>query len=106
MSFSGISAAEFQAQKERKDACINAALLEGTKSAALAGLVSGSLSMLMKRVSEAYRFKFTTGPRTAIVVMPIFTAFWFVSERQVMTCNAKRGNKWQSLDKFNGYTDK
>jgi hypothetical protein len=39
------------------------------------------------------RFKFTTGPRTAIVVMPIFTAFWFVSEKQVMMCNAKRDNK-------------
>lgn len=104
MSYSStVRAADLAAQKERKDACVNAALVEGCKSAAIAGGVSGGLSMALKAVSEAYRFKFTTGPRTAFVVMPVFSAFWFVSEKQVMRCNQKRSNKWQSLDRLNGY---
>lgn len=103
MSFTGISAAEVRAQKARQDACVNVALAEGAKSAALAGVVSGGLSMLLKSVSEAYRLKFTTGPRTAFVVMPVFSAFWFVSEKNVMLCGQKRDNRWQSLDTLNGY---
>jgi hypothetical protein len=55
MSFTGITAAELREQKERQDACVNKALTEGSKTAALVGGVSGGLSWLMKRFSEAYR---------------------------------------------------
>ncbi|GBF98237.1 hypothetical protein Rsub_11057 [Raphidocelis subcapitata] len=104
MSYSStVRPSDLAAQKQRQDACVNAALAEGCKSAALAGGVSGGLSLALSAVSEAYRFKFTTGPRTAFVVMPVFSAFWFVSEKHVMRCNQKRDNKWQSLDRLNGY---
>ena len=74
MSYSStITEADLESQRRRKDECISAALTEGAKSAGLALLVSGSLSQLLKYVSEAYRFKFTTGPRTAVVVMPVFS---------------------------------
>lgn len=33
----------------------------------------------------------------------MFMSFWFVSEKQVMHCHAKRDNKWKSLDTANGY---
>jgi hypothetical protein len=56
MYSSTVSAADLQAQKKRKDDCVNAALMEGAKSAALAGMVSGGLSAALKRVSEAYRY--------------------------------------------------
>jgi hypothetical protein len=55
MYSSTISAADLQAQKRRQDECVNGALLEGAKSAALAGTVSGGLSLGLKHVSEAYR---------------------------------------------------
>lgn len=69
---STINAADLAEQKRRQDACIGGAIFEGAKSAALAGAIAGGLSLALKRASEAYRFKFTTGPRTAVVVMPIF----------------------------------
>lgn len=55
MSLTGITPAQLREQKERQDACINGALKEGAKSAALAGMVSGGISLFMKQVSEAYR---------------------------------------------------
>ncbi len=57
MSYSGtIRASDIHAQKQRQDECVGTAIREGAKSAALAGLVSGGLSQLMKHVSEAYRW--------------------------------------------------
>lgn len=90
MSYSStVRAADVTEQRRRQDECTTRAIVEGTKAAALAGLVSGGCGQLLKAVSEAYRLKFTAGPRAAVVAMPVFAAFWVVSEKQV------RQGSWQ-----------